>query len=73
MFLIEGADCKLLSLQGSLRDGISEVPRDGVYLAACAAEGFLSEYRWLAERDTKRQDLLEELKCRYEPPLMVAA
>lgn len=71
-FLINSADGKILVSKGSLTDSISEVARDGVYLAACASDMFLSEYRWLAERDPKSRDLLEELKRRYEAPLLVA-
>lgn len=71
-FLIYGADGGIRAPKWSLTDSISEEARDGVYLAACASERFLSEYKWLAEKDHKRRDLLEELKRRYEAPVMVA-
>ncbi|KAL2108690.1 hypothetical protein VUR80DRAFT_3504 [Thermomyces stellatus] len=72
-FIVQGANGNMQSPQGSLTDAISNTARDGVLLAACASERFLSEYRWLAQRDFKRRDLLEELKRRYEAPRVVAA
>lgn len=71
-FLIKDVDGKMLAPTESLTDSISEAARDGVYLAACASERFLSEYKWLAEKDPSRSDLLEELKRRYEAPQLVA-
>ena len=72
-FITRGPGGNLVSMQGSLANAISNAARDGVWVAACASERFLSEYKWLAERDVGRRELLEDIKRRYEAPELVAA
>lgn len=72
-FITEDASGNMVSPKGSLTDLISDAAKGGVLMAAYASEGFLCEYRWLAEADIERRDLLEDIKRRYEAPGVIAA